>query len=199
MHEIQIDWHSREEYERLRDLRDRHGLLWRGVLLEGAKNAESLDLLQALFELNPELANQNIPGEYEGMAPERVSLRSELREQTIDRSNSDHELGSRPSDEEETDTVSAEETRSSSGIGQSEIEQPDPEVESEHPRNRLYRRWDEQANDCRDRDPVRSAAFPPRVEDPQTGEVEPQGTGDPVDPYCDYDQYALEPNEGDIA
>lgn len=55
MPEIQVDWHSQEEADRLRDLRDRHGMVWRGVLLEGAKHAESIDLLKALTELHPAL------------------------------------------------------------------------------------------------------------------------------------------------
>ena len=61
MPEIQVDWHSRQEADRLRKLRDRHGMVWRGVLLEGAKHAESIDLLKALTELHPELATA-LPG-----------------------------------------------------------------------------------------------------------------------------------------
>lgn len=55
MREIQITWQSRSEYERVSEVRERHGLHWRGMLLEGGKHAESYDLLNALFDLNPEL------------------------------------------------------------------------------------------------------------------------------------------------
>lgn len=59
MHEIQINWHSRDEYERITDVRKRHGMRWRGVLLEGGKHAESYDLLKALLDLNPELVTDD--------------------------------------------------------------------------------------------------------------------------------------------
>ncbi|WP_042665993.1 hypothetical protein [Haloferax sp. ATB1] len=81
MPEIQVDWHSQQEADRLRDLRDRHGMVWRGVLLEGAKHAESVDLLKALTELHPALATTLPNPTGDGAAPSRSELTEELREQ----------------------------------------------------------------------------------------------------------------------
>lgn len=36
---------SDEEYERLEDVKDEHGLTWRGLLLQGAKSLENDGLL----------------------------------------------------------------------------------------------------------------------------------------------------------
>jgi hypothetical protein len=86
MPEIQVDWHSQQEAERLRDLRDRHGMVWRGVLLEGAKHAESLDLLKALTELHPALAaTLPNPTEVDPTEMGRSAITEELREQIHER------------------------------------------------------------------------------------------------------------------
>ncbi|WP_251344541.1 hypothetical protein [Haloplanus halophilus] len=85
MPEIQVDWHSQQEADRLRNLRDRHGMVWRGVLLEGAKHAESIDLLKALTELHPALAT-TLPSptgaERGGLSRPEITeqLREEIRE-----------------------------------------------------------------------------------------------------------------------
>lgn len=84
MPEIQIDWHSQEEADRLQDLRDRHGMVWRGVLLEGAKHAESIDLFKALLELHPELATP-LPTQHDGVNPKRTAATEQLREQILQR------------------------------------------------------------------------------------------------------------------
>lgn len=86
MPEIQVDWHSRQEADRLRDLRDRHGMVWRGVLLEGAKHTESIDLLKALTELHPALA-KTLPGpsRHEPEGQSRSAIAEELREQIRER------------------------------------------------------------------------------------------------------------------
>ena len=199
MPEIQIAWHSREEYERLRELRDRHGLLWRGVLLEGAKNAESLDLVQALFELNPDLATQHIPGQYDGIAAERASLRTELREQA--------KQERRIETEDESDTLRSERPNSSSSASESwsgttcePTDGSNQDTETSHfsQRERLYRQWDEAT--LADVDASFSST------DPHAGEPDAlvDGSGfseedDSVDPYCDYDQYDIDPNEADLA
>ncbi|WP_254824929.1 hypothetical protein [Haloglomus halophilum] len=84
MPEIQVDWHSQEEADRLRNLRDRHGMVWRGVLLEGAKHAESIDLFKALLELHPELATP-LPTQHDGVNPKRTAATEQLREQILQR------------------------------------------------------------------------------------------------------------------
>ncbi|QLC35656.1 hypothetical protein EFA46_015460 (plasmid) [Halarchaeum sp. CBA1220] len=84
MPEIQVDWHSQEEADRLRDLRDRHGLVWRGVLLEGAKHVESIDLFKALLELHPELATL-LPAQRGATNSKRTAVMEELREQILQR------------------------------------------------------------------------------------------------------------------
>jgi len=84
MPEIQVDWYSKDEADRLRDLRDRHGMVWRGVLLEGAKHAESIDLLKALVELHPALAHAR-PGDHAGISAERSAVTEQLRKQVQER------------------------------------------------------------------------------------------------------------------
>lgn len=49
----EIQFASREEYEFLRAVRDRHGVQWRGMLLQGARQVEGFDLRQALLQLEP--------------------------------------------------------------------------------------------------------------------------------------------------
>ena len=200
MPEIQIDWHSREEYERLRDLRDRHGLLWRGVLLEGAKNAESLDLIQALFELNPELSTRRIPGQCDGIAAERASLRTELREQAKqERRIETEDEPSTSQGEKPGSPTSTPESRSGATCEATEGSTRDTETSHFSQRERLYRQWDEAT-------PADVEGTSPSPTDPHTREFdrladgsEGPDDGDSVDPYCDYDQYELDPNEADLA
>jgi len=42
MPEIEICFGSQSEYERLRDIRDKYGVQWRGMLIQGAKQLKSL-------------------------------------------------------------------------------------------------------------------------------------------------------------
>lgn len=40
MPEVEIRFRSESEYRRLRTIRDRHGIQWRGMLIQGAKRLE---------------------------------------------------------------------------------------------------------------------------------------------------------------
>jgi hypothetical protein len=42
MPEIEICFGSEGEYERLRDIRDKYGVQWRGMLIQGAKQLKGL-------------------------------------------------------------------------------------------------------------------------------------------------------------
>jgi len=42
MPEIEICFGSEREYERLRDIRDKYGVQWRGMLIQGAKQLKGL-------------------------------------------------------------------------------------------------------------------------------------------------------------
>ena len=53
MPEAEVRFASREEYEFLREVRDRHGVMWRGMLLQGARQVEGYDLRKALLQLDP--------------------------------------------------------------------------------------------------------------------------------------------------
>lgn len=60
MPEPEIHFRSTSEYQRLRDIRDRNGVTWRGMLLQGAKQLEGHDLRNALVQLDPVLTEQAI-------------------------------------------------------------------------------------------------------------------------------------------
>lgn len=122
MPEIQVDWHSRDEFERLRELRDRHGMLWRGVLLEGAKQVESTDLLQALLELNPALAKDGVPGDHEGISTERMVVRDQIREQILERERARAQTNP---------TIDGSETQSEGDVEDGSTKDGDPAAEYE--------------------------------------------------------------------
>jgi hypothetical protein len=52
MPEIEIQFASPEEYELLRTIRDKYGVLWRGMLIQGATRLEGACLPRALSPLN---------------------------------------------------------------------------------------------------------------------------------------------------
>lgn len=52
---IDIDHPSEEEYERLRAIRDKHGVRWGGMLMQGAKQLVGADLRRALTLADSEL------------------------------------------------------------------------------------------------------------------------------------------------
>jgi len=137
MPEIQVDWHSPEEADRLRDLRDRHGMVWRGVLLEGAKHAESIDLLKALTELHPALTT-TLPtpagSDNEAMSRSEITeqCREQIREQQHIRSTTEI-----PHSAFEVDTEQ-------NGDGEPGSERERTPSQSDAARTRAYERWDVQ-------------------------------------------------------
>jgi hypothetical protein len=65
MPEIEIQFRSDAEYRRLREIRDKYGVQWRGMLIQGAKRLEGRDLRFALSKEGPQTAQQLVqePGE----------------------------------------------------------------------------------------------------------------------------------------
>lgn len=53
MPEAEVRFSSTEEYELLRAIRDRHGVMWRGMLLQGARELERYDRQCALLQPSP--------------------------------------------------------------------------------------------------------------------------------------------------
>jgi len=215
MPEIQVDWHSREEADRLRDLRDRHGMIWRGVLLEGAKHAESIDLLKALVELHPALAHSR-PGDHTGVSAERTNVTEQLHEQIRERqrARSTTELppstftetdmdantnGSRVGDSEaDRDDEDAEHFDVSAAVAQvQENRTPSPKhvqrsVVAERAREREYERWDAQAAQAAEGgETLHPADAHDDVEDVLRHPGD-RDEWDVVDPRYDYEGYADE-------
>ncbi|WP_424016325.1 hypothetical protein ACOZ4N_00920 (plasmid) [Halorientalis pallida] len=52
MPEAEVRFASKEEYDHLREIRDRHGVVWRGMLLQGARQVVGYDLHRALLQLD---------------------------------------------------------------------------------------------------------------------------------------------------
>ncbi|WP_127341302.1 hypothetical protein [Halorubrum sp. 48-1-W] len=215
MPEIQVDWYSREEADRLRDLRDRHGMIWRGVLLEGAKHAESIDLLKALVELHPELAYSR-PGDHAGVSTERTNVTEQLHEQIRERqrARSTTEIplsgftdtdvdananGSSDVDSKgDSDHKDAEHFDVSAAVAQvQENRTPAPNhmqrsVAAERTREREYERWDAQAaQTAEDGGPFHPADAHEDVEDVLRHHGD-HDEWDMVDPRYDYEGYADE-------
>jgi hypothetical protein len=216
MPEIQVDWYSREEAERLRDLRDRHGMIWRGVLLEGAKHAESIDLLKALLELHPALA-ESLPGEYAGIGPERTVVVEQLREQILERQRARETIELPPSafiddsDGDEADGADAEANTNTDADGATDEERIDVSaaveqiqknrssrpkgvqrpVAAEQTRAREYQQWDVRAaRAVQDDETLHPLDAHEDVEDALRHPDDDEW--DVVDPRYDYDDYARE-------
>ena len=214
MPEIQVDWYSREEADRLRDLRDRHGMIWRGVLLEGAKHAESIDLLKALVELHPELAYSR-PGDHAGVSAERTSVTEQLHEQIRERqrarstteiplsgfTDTDMDANANGSSDVDSkgdsDHKDAEHFDVSAAVAQvQENRTPAPNhmqrsVAAERTRERDYQRWDAQAAHAEASETVHPADAHEDVEDVLRHPGD-HDEWDVVDPRYDYEGYADE-------
>lgn len=215
MPEIQVDWYSREEADRLRDLRDRHGMIWRGVLLEGAKHAESIDLLKALVELHPELAYSR-PGDHAGVSAERTNVTEQLHEQIRERQRArstteiplsgftDTDMdananGSSDVDSEgDRDDKDAEHFDVSAAVAQVQENRPPApnhmqrSVAAERTREREYKRWDAQAAQAAEGGgPFHPADAHEDVEDVLRHPGD-RDEWDIVDPRYDYEGYADE-------
>lgn len=54
MPEIEIQFRSEAEYRRLRSIRDKYGVQWRGMLIQGAKRLEGRELRFALTPDDPD-------------------------------------------------------------------------------------------------------------------------------------------------
>jgi len=215
MPEIQVDWHSREEADRLRDLRDRHGMIWRGVLLEGAKHAESIDLLKALVELHPALAHSR-PGDHTGVSAERTNVTEQLHEQIRERQRARSTIELPPSTFTETDMDA---NTNGSRVGDSEADRDDEDAEhfdvsaavaqvqenrtpspkhvqrsvvAERAREREYERWDAQAAQAAEGgETLHPADAHDDVEDVLRHPGD-RDEWDVVDPRYDYEGYADE-------
>jgi hypothetical protein len=215
MPEIQVDWYSREEADRLRDLRDRHGMIWRGVLLEGAKHAESIDLLKALVELHPELAYSR-PGDHAGVSTERTNVTEQLHEQIRERqrarstteiplsgfTDTDADANANGSSDVDSkgdrDDKDAEHFDVSAAVAQvQENRTPAPNhmqrsVAAERTREREYERWDAQAAQAAEG----GGPFHPADAHEDVGDVlrhhGDHDEWDMVDPRYDYEGYADE-------
>ena len=215
MPEIQVDWHSRKEADRLRDLRDRHGMIWRGVLLEGAKHAESIDLLKALVELHPALAHSR-PGDHTGASAERTNVSEQLYEQVRERPHARSMIelppstftdagtaaspsGSRPDDDEtDRDDEGRESVDVSAAVAQirenrtPRTNHAQQSVAAERTRTREYRRWDAQAAQAAEAgEALHPADAHDDVED-VLRHPDDHDEWDVVDPRYDYDDYARE-------
>ncbi|RLM42040.1 hypothetical protein DVK00_18485 [Haloarcula sp. Atlit-47R] len=190
MPEVQIDWHSAEEYERIRDLRERHGLLWRGVLLAGAKDAASTDLVQAILRAHTNPSSSTSP----------VS--------TLDRTAkcSSSGQGFSANDVADVDKKGGphDTTRSSSDVS-SVDEDRDAGPRSFQSHESLSNSGEEPSNESRDGEDeafesleTHSQAFEdePISEPWVEGEETHDGQFDSVDPYYGYDEYHLEFDEG---
>ena len=215
MPEIQVDWYSREEADRLRDLRDRHGMIWRGVLLEGAKHAESIDLLKALVELHPELAYSR-PGDHAGVSTERTNVTEQLHEQIRERqrarstteiplsgfTDTDVDANTNGSSDVDSkgdrDDKDAEHFDVSAAVAQvQENRTPAPNhmqrsVAAERTREREYERWDAQAAQAAEGgETLHPADAHDDVEDVLRHPGD-RDEWDVVDPRYDYEGYADE-------
>lgn len=190
MPEVQIDWHSAEEYERIRDLRERHGLLWRGVLLAGAKDAASTDLVQAILRAHTNPSSSASP----------VS--------TLDRTAecSSTEQGFSANDVADVDKEGGpHDTTRSSGDVSSVDEDRDAGPRSFQSHESLSNSGEEPSNESRDGEhetfeslETHSQAFEddPISEPWVEGEETHDGQSGSVDPYYGYDEYHLEFDEG---
>ncbi|MDS0261986.1 hypothetical protein NDI56_21495 [Haloarcula sp. S1CR25-12] len=190
MPEVQIDWHSAEEYERIRDLRERHGLLWRGVLLTGAKDAASTDLVQAILRAHTNPSSSASP----------VS--------TLDRTAecSSNDQGFSANDVADVDKEGGpHDTTRSSGDVSSVGEDRDAGPRSFQSHESLSNSGEEPSNESRDGEDeafesleTHSQAFEdePFSESWEEGEETHDGQFDSVDPYYGYDEYHLEFDEG---
>jgi hypothetical protein len=190
-------------------------MIWRGVLLEGAKHAESIDLLKALVELHPALAHSR-PGDHTGVSAERTNVTEQLHEQIRERqrARSTTELppstftetdmdantnGSRVGDSEaDRDDEDAEHFDVSAAVAQvQENRTPSPKhvqrsVVAERAREREYERWDAQAAQAAEGgETLHPADAHDDVEDVLRHPGD-RDEWDVVDPRYDYEGYADE-------
>ena len=189
MPEVQIDWHSAEEYERIRDLRERHGLLWRGVLLAGAKDAASTDLVQAILRAHTSPSSYAKPVTALDRTPESSS--SEQGFSADDMADVDKEGGPHDRTRSSEDVSSGDEDR----VARPRSFQSHESLSSS----------DEQSDELGDIEDetfesieTHSQAFEdePFSETWEEGEETHDSQFDSVDPYYGYDEYPLEFDEG---
>jgi len=190
MPEVQIDWHSAEEYERIRDLRERHGLLWRGVLLAGAKDAASTDLVQAILRAHT--------------SPSPSASPVKALDRTAECSSSDQEFSANDVADIDTEGSHHETTRSSEGVSSVDEDRgAGPRTFQSH--ESLSNSSDEQSSELRgggdetfESIETHSQAFEDEpISDPwDEGEETHDSQFDSVDPYYGYDEYPLEFDEG---
>lgn len=91
MPEIEIQFRSDAEYRRLREIRDKYGVQWRGMLIQGAKRLEGRDIRFALSEERPQSAQQLVQepveapdGDAQSVSRPDTSARHEHHEVELD-------------------------------------------------------------------------------------------------------------------
>ena len=127
MPEIEIQFRSEAEYRRLRAIRDKYGVQWRGMLIQGAKRLEGRELRFALTPEKPDRERrQSEPDDTNrDEQPVEPSTDTETHETPArsDTSTTDHRLDPRLFDANGTlRTVEAEANRRDGGAAEFSVE-----------------------------------------------------------------------------
>ena len=127
MPEIEIQFRSEAEYRRLRAIRDKYGVQWRGMLIQGAKRIEGRDLRFALTPDDPDRERrQSEPdGTDRGGQPIESPTDAETHETPArsDTSTTDHRLDPRLFDANGTlRTVESETNHREDGVAEFAVE-----------------------------------------------------------------------------
>ena len=127
MPEIEIQFRSEAEYRRLRAIRDKYGVQWRGMLIQGAKRLEGRELRFALTPDDPERERRQ--SEPDSTDPSEQPVESPTDAEThetparSDTSTTDHQLDPRLFDANGTlRTVESETNRGDSGAVEFAVE-----------------------------------------------------------------------------
>lgn len=125
MPEIEIQFRSETEYRRLRAIRDKYGVQWRGMLIQGAKRLEGRDLRFALVSDDRERRQSEPDGTDCDEQPVEPSSDTETHETPArsDTSTTDHRLDPRLFDANGTlRTVETETNRGDRGAIEFDVE-----------------------------------------------------------------------------
>ena len=189
-------------------------MVWRGVLLEGAKHAESIDLLKALVELHPALAHAR-PGEHAGVSAEQTAVTDQLRKQVIERQkarsttelpasalvDADEDSDADPVGVDDGDSTGENRIDVSAAIARMQKNRDNANTHrvhqsgaAERTRAREYEHWDVQEAQPVDRD---ESVLPTDAHDDVDDALRHTDHGgqdgrDVVDPIYDYDDYGRE-------
>jgi len=127
MPEIEIQFRSEAEYRRLRAIRDKYGVQWRGMLIQGAKRLEGRELRFALTPDDPDRERRQSESDStdRGEQPIESPTDAETHETPArsDTSTTDHQLDPRLFDANGTlRTVEAEANRRDGGAAEFSVE-----------------------------------------------------------------------------